>query len=146
MTINELYDELRKLNCSIKQIQKLSEHDKYEDLSGLDGLETLTADGRMLLDELYRVMNCLDEARRTLDYLNRPIKGEYVLRMNSRGRYECPEQEFTCGYKIEFLYYDKWDDCEKWAVSRVEAEKGNYYIVGHKDLSLEGLHVRIRGN
>jgi len=57
-----------------------------------------------------------------------------------------PKHEYTCGNTIEFLYYDSYDEREKWAVSSVEHDGTDYYITGnrYKEVKLDGLTVRVR--
>ena len=148
MNLNKLQTELKELNYSIKNLLRYSKYGEYNDLSGLDNdFTTLTADERLVLNELCGVMEHLENVNYSLDYLEKPIKHEDILHFNPRSeRYECDYHEFTCGNRIEFLWYDEFAECEKWTISSVEHSKeaGGYYIVGYRSVSLDGLRVRFR--
>lgn len=148
MNLNKLQAELKDLHGTIKTLLRYSKYSECNDLSGLeDDFENLSADERLVLDELRGVMEHLEDVSYLLSYLERPIKHEDVLHFNPRSeRYECDYHEYTCGNRIEFLWYDEFDECERWSVSRVEhsREAGGYYIVGYRSVSLDGLRVRFR--
>ena len=95
-------------------------------------------------DELMDVSKLLMMAVDKLEYIRRPIIGMSQLHKNSSGRYEDDFYEYTCGSRIEFLLTE---NCYKprWVSSHVEGDAdGNYYIVGYKELSMEGLETRAR--
>lgn len=78
------------------------------------------------------------------DRLHRPIAGTSRLHLDTSGRYEEGFNEYTSGSGLEFLLAD---NCSKpcWVRSRVEFDDdGNYYIVGHKGLNMDGLETRTR--
>ena len=150
MNINELMKSLSKLNPEFKCLINKTGIDKYDDLSeveaDLDNPEQL-----FLVEELCSAMKKIYEVSYTISYLEKPIKGEYVLHKNSNGRYECSAHEYTCGNCIEYYAYDNWNEHYRWIISSVEHDGDDYYIVGSKSLSsdgnavqLEGLRVRIR--
>lgn len=79
-----------------------------------------------------------------LNYLHRPIAGTSRLYLDTSGRYEEDFNEYTSGSGLEFLLAD---NCSKpyWVCSRVEVDDdGNYYIVGHKGINIDGLETRTR--
>ena len=93
---------------------------------------------------LSRIMDKLDNIRGQLSYLERPVVStcELVYNPNS-DRYECDYHEFHCGDPIEFLYFDDLERYE-WICSRIEHNGDRYYIVGYRNVSLDGLKVRFR--
>lgn len=95
-------------------------------------------------NELMNASTLLLKAVDDLNYLHRPIAGTNRLHLNTSGRYEDDYYEYTSGSGIEFLLAD---NCSTpcWVHSRVEVDDdGNYYIVGYKDLDMDGLETRIR--
>ena len=52
--------------------------------------------------------------------------------------------EFTSGNRIEALIYDDNYEIERWVKTSVEHDGNGYYLVGYKDVNMEGLLVRIR--
>lgn len=147
MTIQELKSELKKLNRSLKLLVNNEKIWYCGSFSVEIAQSRKTEDDWFLSDELCGVMKKIEEISAALDYLSRPIKGEYVLHKNSRGRYECEDHEYTSGDKIEYFCYDEYDDVFKWVKSRVEYndEIGDYYIVrAPEGVVLEGLKIRRR--
>lgn len=142
MTIQDLHDQLSELNKTIGQIITRSGFDIHNDLYDLEG--SSDPDSLMLREELTDVLDHLDSASSILTYLNKEVIGEYTLHKNDNGRYSCEIREYTCGNRIEFYGYD--DDIEKyrWRISRIEHDGSDYYIVGFRDLPLDGLRIRIR--
>ncbi|WFR55384.1 DUF5348 domain-containing protein [Anaerocolumna sp. AGMB13025] len=128
----------------IKAVLQASTYSEYDDMSGLqinyDDPEQL-----FLLDELKGIMESLDRARDRIYYLNKPVKNTEYLHKNSRGRYETSFQEFTCGSGIEVYLYDDFWERYRWVRTYVEHDGNDYYLVGHNNVSLENLKVRIRG-
>ncbi len=150
MNINELLKYLSELNSDFKRLVKKTGIDKYYDLSEIEA-DSNNPDQLLLVEELRKIMLNIYDASYTISYLQKPIKGEYVLHQNSGGRYECSAHEFTCGNCIEYYAYDNWEGHYRWIISRVEHDGDDYYIVNSKSLSsdgnnvpLEGLRVRIR--
>lgn len=104
----------------------------------------LTADERFQLEQLSNALNSLQKFSDIMEYLKKPIKAEGMLYKNSSGRYELSEVEYTCGYSIEYLIYDDFEEREEWRRSCIEHNGEDYYIVGDKNIKLDGLHVRVR--
>lgn len=70
---------------------------------------------------------------------------EGQLLKNSRGRYESGDgHEYTSGSGIEVEIYDSFDERYNWEWASVEHDGTDYYIVGHKDVKMDGLKVRRR--
>lgn len=139
MKLNELKSNLDRLNSDIKRILKSSGYEDYAELT-VD-YDSDNPDELMLHTELSGVMSRLDEITRALNYLNSPIKREGVLCKNGNGRYEIGDYELTSGSPVEVLIYDdRWE----WVSSRIEHDGRDYYLVGARDVDLNGLRGRIR--
>lgn len=154
MNINELYQEVRKLNSDIQRIVSSSEIDYYDDMSGVDYNKT-NPEEVFLFDELYRIMEKLEEVTHTIKYLEKPIKADGTLHKNANGRYEVQEIELSSGCGLEYLACDEYHEiyCEDtdeykkvpyWKASRIEHDGKGYYIVGADYDDLENVRVRIR--
>lgn len=149
MTIQELNEDLNKLNRQIRDLLRRSGYEENLDLFVSDVQDgTLSPDQYMLVDEFRRTFSHLESASAILDYLEKPLqKGEYVLRYNAAtDRYECDGHVFTSGNGIEFLYYDDYEEVYKWVIDRIEYdwEKGGYCIYNYPSVQLDGLKVRFR--
>lgn len=151
MNIKELQQLLEQLNSDLKYLISATKADSFDDLSGVD-FDSSDPNEVLAVMEYTKVMNHLVEACNTISYLQRPIKGEYVLHRNSSDRFECEAHEYTSGDIIEYLGYDRYRERACWVVSSVEHNSMDYYIVGSKSYNIEmdldipmgGLRVRIR--
>ena len=159
-TITEIMEEAKKLNISIKKLLDDAKYKYTNDLSSVI-FDYKDAEQLFLVDEMCSILEKLNNVSYTINYLNRNIKAEGILRKNDRERYEIelPEfpyiYEFKSGTNIEYLATDdlhcRYDSETKedinvpyWCASRIEHNETGYYIVGANDLQLEGLKVRIR--
>lgn len=144
MNLNELFKKATCLNLEIKELLQESKFDRYDDLSGIEIGEN--TEESLIKSEIRNAFECLDDFRRIINYLNREVVEYGYLELNSSGRYQIggSKTEFTCGSTIEFYHYDEVQERHKWSLSRLEATKGEYYIVGFRTLELCGLKVRVR--
>ena len=95
-------------------------------------------------NELMDASKALMQVVNNLGYIHRPIVGTSQLHLNASGRYEDDFYEYTSGSGIEFLLLENCST-PRWVHSCVESDDdGNYYIVGHKGLGMEGLETRVR--
>ncbi len=145
MHISKAFEKMKEINSDIKALMKEIEYPTYEDLSGLD-YDNENPEDQLLRSEMRSAADQLDRYSDILNYLSRNVIETSTLFRNARDRYETVSgtREYTCGSKIEYLYYDNTDEKVKWEISSVEYSDGDYYIVGNKNLPLEGLKVRIR--
>ena len=155
MELERFTEELGKLGADIRRLLQLSQYTDYNDLSGLHA-DRKNAEHLLLLSEYRGVCDRLEWINDTLEYLNRPIAETGVLHRNERKRYEIKGgREWSCGHIIEFLcnddchsyYNEETDDYENvpyWAVSSVEHNGDDYYIVRYPKIQIEGLTVRVR--
>ena len=122
---------------------------------GYNGFQFLDVDEVVLEDpkdpdeiqkrnELYSILEKLDDITYALDYLEKPVLKSGVLRKNQNGRYELHGFEFTSGSDIEILIVDpEGEETSYWEHTSVEHDGSDYYAVsGHR--SLEGVEARIR--
>ena len=118
-----------------------------EDLSFLD-IDKTDSEQLFLTDELRSILDSLEKAYRSISYLSRPIKSSSVLYKNNRGRYEARDgsREYTSGSGIEALVYDDYNECNKWVSTRVEHDGQDYYLVGYKNVGMDGLKTRVRAS
>lgn len=140
--IKELFLDATLLNFQIKELLQKSGVGFYDELCA--ELNKTNPNDCQMYYELNRMLHNLSEMSNRLDYLNKPVEGEYVLHKGSNGRFSCEVFEFTCGCLIEALVYDDYYESYAWVLTSVEADDGGYYLVGYKDISLEGLKIRIR--
>jgi len=143
MDVKELGEKLNSLKSSIRNILEDTGKLKYDEIEVTS--DKSNPEEQFLLDQYKEIVRSLSNAYSTLKYLEKPISREGTLAKNESGRYEIDYYtEFTSGSSIEFLNYDKYDECEKWIAARVEHTDGDYYIYGYKNVKLEGLKVRTR--
>ncbi|MCC2821034.1 DUF5348 domain-containing protein [Lachnoclostridium pacaense] len=153
MKITDMSDKLNNLNNEIKRILSVSGYEDYNDLSNVD-YDNSSSEELLLMDEYNKIVEKLSDVNDTLVYLKRPIEYTGRLYKDSRGRYSIDNYTWTSGSTIEFLCKDDWHDREVdgewvntpyWAISRMEHNGQDYYIVHYNDMALDGLEVRVRG-
>lgn len=152
-SLEELVKEINNLNPAFKKILSVYDYGS-DDLSGIEYDEN-NPEQLFILDEMQTILEKLGSISHTLQYLNRPIKGQGRLHKNSQGRYQLPDgYEFSSNSSIEYLatddrhsvHVEKLEDYVNkpyWCYSRIEHDGTDYYIVG-TDEELEGLTVRYR--
>lgn len=143
-TVNEIFEDVKKIGGDIKKVLDNAKYDSFDDLSGLEDFNDINTEKLFIINELKYILEKFECAENRIEYLKRPIKHEGVLHINSRGRYETNEVEYTSGQRIEYLAFDESREHETWKISSVEHTGKDYYIVGDKNLSMENLRVRKR--
>lgn len=142
--LNTVWVKTLDLYWNIKSLVRLSTYEQYDDLSGLE-MNNEDAEQLLLLDELRCIMDKLSDVEDRISYLSRPIKETSRLHLNECGKYETKGGHFySCGYGIEALVSDDYHDTPRWTRTRVEHNGERYYLVGCRDVSLDGLTVRVR--
>ena len=142
--INKVFEEAQKLKWNIGSLLKLSGYERNGDLSGLN-IDYENGEQLFLTEELRGIMEKLDDVNWRLKYLSRPVKEVSCLHKNRSGRYETSGgHSYTSGHSIEALVPDDYSNVNCWVRTRVEHDGKDYYLVGHHDVSMEGLTVRIR--
>lgn len=145
ITIQELDEMLQKLRLPIREVIKKTEFEDCDDLSALKDFGKITnPDEFQLVDEYRNALYHLCHAYQIINYMSRPVDKESTLFLNSQGKFECSFHTFHCGDRIEFYYYDEDYENYKWCSSRVEHDGEKYYIVGHRNVDMNGLRVRNR--
>ena len=142
-TLEELLNELKRINREILNVQRACGYDECSDLSCLD-IPTRDANGLFLWTELCSVMNSLADAQAAVDYLSRPVQAEGALRMGKNDRYCLKGTELPCGSPIEILVKDDYHDVPYWCSGRLEHDGERYYFTGAKQMPLKGAKARIR--
>lgn len=130
-------------NLNIGSILRKSTYEQYDDLSGLT-INLKDPNQLLLWYELQGMVEKLASVKSRADYLSKEVKSMGKLRKNSRDRYELDGKEFTCGDRIEALVDDGFYRVPYWTVTSVEHDGQDYYLVGNKNVKLQGLKVRIR--
>ena len=145
ITIQELDEMLRKLRPQICEVIKKTEFEDCNNLFTLKDSEKITnPDEFQLIEEYTDALSHLCKTHQILDYLHCPVDEESTLFLNSQGNFECSFHTFHCGDRIEFYLYDVDYESYKWCTSRVEHDGEKYYIVGHRNVDMNGLRVRNR--
>ena len=140
-TVKSVGDQLQELNRGIGNLLAHLENDN----ANIVVEDREDPEEMFLKDEYRRVVYLLEDVHSILESLKKPVSAEGHLYRNENGRFEINNSvEFTSGSSIEFLKWDDFDDVEKWVAARIEHTDGDYYLYGHKEVSLEGLHVRTR--
>jgi hypothetical protein len=118
---------------------ELREIENKVNVTNLSSEEILTYDYlRVLQDKL-------EDITYKILYYKQPIKETGRLTKNKDGRYDLPSGAyFTSGDLIEVKIYDDWFEKERWFKSTVEHDGKDYYIVGAKDIKMEGILARQR--
>lgn len=142
--LKEVLVKAMEMKWRIDSFLRFSTYNDYDDLSGLD-IDYDNAEELFLLDELKVVMKTLQDVQDKLSYLSRPIKETSCLSRNISDRYETYGGHcYTCGSRIEALVSDSRHDSPYWTRTSVEHDDSDYYLLGHKEVSMDGLTVRVR--
>ncbi|RKJ32366.1 hypothetical protein D7X33_39645, partial [Butyricicoccus sp. 1XD8-22] len=100
-------------------------------------------DETFLRSQYYFLADKLDDIKRRLDYLSKPIIDQGYLRKNNRGRFELPSgREFTSGSTCEILYTD--EDEQYWIVTTIQHRYDYYAAALGVEKSIDGMMVRVR--
>lgn len=138
--------EAVKLNRSIAQFLKFSTYLEYNDLSGLD-IDFYDGEQILIWDELRRITNQLADVQEYISYLTRPVIEVSRLRKGTAGKYRTAKGHFyDCRSSIEALVTDEYHEVPYWTRTTVEHNGADYYLVGYKGLSMDGLRVRVRSD
>lgn len=143
--LRELLERSQKLNTDIKRLLQESTYLEYDDLSKLD-IDYKDAEQLLLQEQLWKVMQELEDASDRLDYLALPIKEVSRLHKNPDGRYETKSGHcFTSGCRVEALISDGFREVPYWVRTSIEHNGKDYFLAGYQEVELEGLKVRLRG-
>lgn len=142
--LNAVLTKAIEMNWNIRNLLRLSTYKEYDDLSGLD-VNYEDCEQLFILDELRTVMDKLADVENIIDRFSRPIAETSRLFKNESGRYETRAGHcYTSSSGIEALISDDYHEVPYWTRTSVEHNGRDYYLVGHRDISLDGLTVRVR--
>ena len=142
--LQTVLSEAVKLNRSITQFLKFSTDTDYDALSGLD-IDFADGEQILLLDELRCITDRLADVQECISYLTRPVTEVSRLRKGTAGKYRTAKGRFyDCGNSIEALVTDEYHEVPYWTRTTVEHDGEDYYLVGYKNLPMNGLCVRVR--
>lgn len=142
--INSIMLQASELQHGISRLLRSSTYNQFDDLSGLE-IDYEDSEQLFRLDELRGIMEKLADVDDAIRCMNRPVLEVGRLRKNAAGRYETEDGHyFCCGSPIEALVADGRYDVPYWVRSSIEHDGHDYYLVGHRHVSLDGLTVRIR--
>ena len=142
--LQTVFAEAVKLERDISRFLKVSTYPDYDDLSGLD-IDFSDGEQLLLLDELWRVADKLADVQECIAYLSRPVTETSRLRKGTAGKYRTAKGHFyDCSSNIEALVTDEYHAVPYWTRTTVEHDGEDYYLVGYKDLPMNGLRVRVR--
>ena len=142
--IKKVFDETLKLDRGIQSLLSFSAFERNGDLSGLH-IDFDDSEQLFLTEELREIMEKLSDVHFRLKYLSRPVRETGRLHKNRSGRYETKGGHYyTSGSGIEALIKDDYQEVPYWVWTSVEHDGRDYYLVGHKDIRMDGLTVRVR--
>ncbi|MED5052582.1 DUF5348 domain-containing protein [Anoxybacillus rupiensis] len=140
MSLEEVKEEFETLNRRIKDVlKKLGTEGENIDCDRDD------LDEMFLRSEYIKIADKLDEVRRSIDYLSKPVIEQGHIRHNSQGRYELPSGRYlTSGSSCEILH--QYSDREYWLYTQIEHNGEDYYATAlGRNVSIDGKMVRVRG-
>ena len=142
--INCIMHQVSGLQPEISRLLRNSTYNQYDDLSGLE-INYGDSEQLFCLDELRGIMEKLADVDYTIRYMSQPVIETGRLHKNASGRYETESGHYyCCGSPIEALVQDDRYEMPYWVKTCVEHDGKDYYLVGHRNVSLNGLMVRIR--
>ena len=153
-TLKDLQEEMHQLSFQIDKILNYSDYRYADDLSEIK-YNKKNPDDLLLIDEYRSILEKLSEVQCQLKYLSLSVDFTDTLTIQPDGKYESQDNEvcFPSGSIIEFLTTEEvmgedghFKEVSCWRISRIEYDKDGYYIVGYKDVNLNGLTVRFRKN
>ena len=145
MKLETLLEEASDLNQRIKAI--LTESGFYKTY----GLDTVDFDADNMdhlyaMEHLERCMERLKNVSTELDHVTGAVLYEGRLHKNAAGRYGIGDYELSAGAHLEYISRDdRHDGKPYWKYSQIEHYGEDYCLTAEKELSLEGLYVRIKG-
>ncbi len=136
--------EAVKLNRSISRFLEFTTYPAYNDLSGLD-IDFHDGGQLLIWDELRRITERLADVQAYISYLSQPVIEESRLTKGTAGKYRTAKGHYyDCTSVIEALVSDEYREAPYWTITSVEHSGKDYYLIGRKDVPMEGLRVRVR--
>ena len=144
--ISSIMEQALELQPDISRLLRNAIYHQYDDLSGLE-INYEDCEQLFLLDDLRGMMEKLAGVEDAIRYLSQPVLEVDRLWKNASGRYETGSgRYYCCGDPIEALVSDGRYNTPYWVRTSVEHDGTDYYLVGHRDVRMAGLTVRIRKN
>lgn len=139
-----VFEETQKLKGKIRGLLGFSTYEKYDDLSGLS-IDYKDGEQLFLQTELREIMEKLSDVAGRIEYLSQPVGEISRLHKNELGRYETEGGHcYNGGSGIEALVKDDYHEVPYWVWTSVEHDQKDYFLVGYKNVRMEGLTVRVR--
>lgn len=145
MKLEGLLEETVALN---RQIKDLLVRSGFYETYGLDAVEYDRADMDHLyaMEHLERFLEKLKNAAVELDHVTGPVLYEGTLHRTPSGRYGIGDYDLSAGAHLEYICRDgRHGGAPYWKESQVQRSGEDYCLTAQKDLPLEGLYVRIKG-
>ncbi len=145
MKLEALLEEAGSLNRQIKAL--LKESGFYEAY----GLDTVDYDENNMehlyaMEHLERCMERLKNVSMELDHVTGTVLYEGRLHRNASGRYGIGDYDLSAGAHLEYISLDdRHGGKPYWKYSQIERRGEDYCLTAERDVSLEGLYVRIKG-
>lgn len=141
ISVDEALTEFNKLNYEIKRVLN-----KLGDDCDNVHYEPDNLDEDFLRNQMRLYADKLDDVKRGITYLSKPVVDQGYIKHNSAGRYELPSGEyFTSGSVCEILYNDERYNEQYWVYTSIEHNGNDYYATAlGRDTSINGMMVRIR--
>ncbi|MEK3762650.1 DUF5348 domain-containing protein [Paenibacillus sp. FSL P4-0338] len=135
----KIQSALVNLEPQLKRVSKLIQDAENDGIYSSENPEEMYLRGMF-----YQIQGKLNDARRLIRFTVAPVLKEGVLHKRSDGRYGLQDGTYfsSSGY-IEYLLTEPGEDA-RWVSSRIEHNGEDYFIVGRKELPLQGLRVRIK--
>lgn len=146
VNVKELMKRVRNLTREIGEIVRISGYDYGYSEFEVD-YDCKNPDEVQLYNELYSMVEKLDDIRSEVEFLDREIAEVSELHKNNYGRYVTASgTELTCGTGIEFLYSNPHyeDEPSYWVSARIEHNGKDYYIYGYPNVNLSTVLIRFR--
>ena len=128
----------------IDDMLDVTTYDEHADLRGLDA-DHKDSDQLFQLRELQAIMGKLADISDNIEYLFRPVQEISTLHKDENGEYRTEKGYcYRSGILIEVLLQGDPNEAPCWVQTRVEHDGEDYYLLGHDDIPMEGLRVRVR--
>ena len=145
MKLEGLLEETVALNRRIKDLLVRS---GFYETYGLDAVEYDRADMDHLyaMEHLERFLEKLKNAAVELDHVTGPVLYEGTLHRTPSGRYGIGDYDLSAGAHLEYICRDRrYGGAPCWRYSQIERRGEDYCLTAQRELPLEGLYVRIKG-
>ena len=142
--LNMTLEKMAGMKTRIDDILKSSTYDEHADLRGLH-VDSKDSDQLFQLRELKTIMRKLADIAGSIEYLFRPVLETSTLHKDESGEYRTERGYcYRSGSLIEVLLQEDPLKVPCWALTKVEHDGEDYYLIGYDDIPMEGLNVRVR--